>query len=48
MAACLLIPVFARPALPQSSADIHKVLDRLEKLEQENRRLVEEIHELRE
>jgi hypothetical protein len=36
-----------QPAFPQSSADIQKVLDRLDKLEDENRRLVEEIHELR-
>lgn len=47
VAGCLLALVAARPALPQSSADIQKVLDRLEKLEEENRKLVEEIHELR-
>jgi hypothetical protein len=47
MAACLLIAVFARNALPQNSADIQKVLDRLDKLEEENRKLVDEIHELR-
>jgi len=47
MAGCLMAFAFARPALPQSSADIQKVLDRLEKLEEENRRIVEEIHALR-
>jgi hypothetical protein len=46
-AGCLLAFLVAQPALPQSSADIQKVLDRLEKLEDENRKLVEEIHELR-
>jgi hypothetical protein len=46
-AGCLLAFVFSRPASPQSSADMQKVLDRLERLEEENRKLVEEIHELR-
>ena len=48
MAACLLIACVARrPALPQNSPDMQKVLDRLDKLEEENRKLVDEIHELR-
>jgi hypothetical protein len=47
IAAFLLAFAVVRPALPQSSPDIQKVLDRLEKLEDENRKLVEEIHELR-
>ncbi len=35
-AGCLLAFASARPALPQSSPDLQKVLDRLDKLEQEN------------
>jgi hypothetical protein len=47
LASCLVVSVCAPSALPQSSADIQKVLDRLERLEEENRRLVDEIHQLR-
>jgi hypothetical protein len=43
----LLLLVSAPAALPQTSPDIQKVLDRLDKLEEENRKLVDEIHELR-
>jgi len=44
---CLLAIAVSRPALSQTNPDIQKVLDRLEKLEEENRKLVDEIHELR-
>ena len=49
----LLVLASARPglsqnALPQSVPDIQKVLDRLQKLEEQNRQIVEEIHALRE
>jgi hypothetical protein len=36
-----------RPAVSQTSPDIQKVLDRLDKLEDENRMLLDEIHALR-
>jgi hypothetical protein len=44
-AACLLF--LAASARAQTSPDIQKVLDRLDKLEEENRKLVDEIHALR-
>jgi hypothetical protein len=43
----LLAFTLARPAAPQTSPDIQKVLDRLDKLEDENRILLNEIHALR-
>jgi hypothetical protein len=43
----LLAVVLMRPAAAQSSPDIRKVLDRLDKLEDENRMLLDEIHALR-
>lgn len=43
----LLALALARPAAPQTSPDIQKVLDRLDKLEDENRMLLDEIHALR-
>lgn len=46
-AGCLLALVTARSARPQTSADMQKVLDRLDRLEDENRQLIDEIHELR-
>jgi hypothetical protein len=46
-AACLLVLAVSRPALPQTNPDIQRVLDRLDRLEQENRKLVEEIQALR-
>jgi hypothetical protein len=46
-AASMLAFLAARPALPQSGPDIQKVLDRLEKLEEQNRQIVDEIHALR-
>lgn len=45
--AFLLALALARPALCQTSPDIQKVLDRLDTLEEENRKLLDEIHELR-
>jgi hypothetical protein len=44
----LLAVAFVRPAAPQTSPDIQRVLDRLDKLEDENRMLLEEVHALRE
>jgi hypothetical protein len=46
-AGCLLVVAGATPARPQTSPDIQRVLDRLDKLEEENRKLIDEIHELR-
>ena len=46
LAVTLLVVLFAGQASPQNP-DIQKVLDRLEKLEEQNRRLLEEIHLLR-
>jgi hypothetical protein len=43
----LLAVALARTATPQTSPDIQKVLDRLDKLENENRMLLDEIHALR-
>ena len=43
----LLAVALARPAAPQTSPDIQRVLDRLDKLENENRMLLDEIHALR-
>jgi hypothetical protein len=44
---CLLVLAAPRPALPQTSPDIQRVLDRLGRLEEENQKLVEEIRALR-
>ena len=44
---CLCALAFALPASPQSSPDVQKILDRLDKLESENRQLLDEIHQLR-
>ncbi len=56
-AICLLVLASARPGLTQNAStqngvqqnapDIQKVLDRLAKLEEQNRQIVEEIHALR-
>ena len=43
----LLALAVTRPAAPQTSPDIQKVLDRLDRLENENRALLDEIHALR-
>ncbi len=44
---CLLALAMPRNAAPQTSPDIQKVLERLDKLEEENHQLLDEIHELR-
>jgi hypothetical protein len=44
---CLLAIAMPRPASPQTSPDLQKIIDRLDKLEDENQKLLDEIHELR-
>ncbi|HTA44978.1 MAG TPA: hypothetical protein VK789_21165 [Bryobacteraceae bacterium] len=46
-AVCLLALGLSRPVFSQTNPDIQKVLDRLDTLEAENRKLLDEIHELR-
>jgi hypothetical protein len=47
LAACLLVLALSPRALPQTAPDIQKVLERLDRLEQENSKLLAEIQELR-
>jgi hypothetical protein len=44
---CLLAIAMPRAAAPQTGPDMQKIIDRLDKLEDENRKLLDEIHELR-
>jgi hypothetical protein len=50
---CVLVLVMPRPAAPQynaapqTSPDMQKIIERLDKLEDENQKLLNEIHELR-
>jgi len=44
---CLLALLMPRPAAPQTSSDMQKILERLDKLEDENQKLLDEIRELR-
>jgi len=44
---CLLALAMPRPAAPQTSPDMQKIIERLDKLEQENHQLLDEIRELR-
>ncbi|MGA2711735.1 MAG: hypothetical protein ABSG41_01410 [Bryobacteraceae bacterium] len=44
---CLLALAMPRPAAPQASPDMQKIIDRLDKLEDQNRQLLDEIHQLR-
>jgi hypothetical protein len=44
---CLLAIALPRPAAPQNSPDMQKIIERLDKLEEENHQLIEEIRDLR-
>jgi hypothetical protein len=44
---CLLAIAMPRPAAPQTGPDMQKIIERLDQLEDENRKLLDEIHELR-
>lgn len=44
---CLLTLAMPHPAAPQTGPDMQKLIDRLDKLEIENQKLLDEIHELR-
>ena len=44
---CLLALAMPHPAAPQTSPDMQKIIERLDKLEEENHQLLDEIHELR-
>jgi hypothetical protein len=44
---CLLALLMPRPATPQTSPDMQKILERLDKLEGENQKLLDEIRALR-
>ena len=44
---CWLAMAMPRAAAPQTASDMQKILDRLDKLEDENHKLLEEIHDLR-
>ena len=44
---CLLPLLMPRPAAPQTSPDMQKILERLDKLEDENQKLLNEIRDLR-
>ena len=44
---CLLAVLIPLPAAPQTSPDMQKILERLDKLEGENQKLLDEIRQLR-
>jgi hypothetical protein len=44
---CLLAIAMPHPAAPQTGPDMQKIIERLDKLEDENQKLLDEIHELR-
>jgi hypothetical protein len=44
---CLLAIAMPHPAAPQTGPDVQKIIERLDKLEDENQKLLAEIHELR-
>jgi hypothetical protein len=44
---CLLAIAMPHPAAPQTGPDVQKIIERLDKLEDENQKLLDEIHELR-
>ena len=44
---CLLAVAMPHPAAPQTNPDMQKIIDRLDKLEDENQKLLNEIQELR-
>lgn len=44
---CLLVIAIPRPAAPQTGPDMQKIIERLDKLEDENQKLPDEIHQLR-
>ena len=44
---CLLALTMPHAAAPQSSPDMQKIIERLDKLEEENHQLLDEIHQLR-
>ena len=44
---CLLAIAMPHPAAPQTGPDVQKIIERLDKLEDENQKLLDEIHQLR-